>query len=319
MIASRATETTTTTGTGTVNLGGAKTGQKTLALANGTGKQCYYVIQGTSEWEEGIGTVTAGSPDTLSRDTVLRSSNSDALVSFSSGTKDVFITIPGFALDPMVLEHWPIIPPTSPSAFDDEFITPTLNAKWTVDLNATASGVVLSPSFQGSWLRFDSPGAASDNSYRLIQPLSGFSAGTAFDVVTRVAFSNNNGSYGNLGIAISNNATLGSGSFVQYYVTGNGDNNKIARWNGAAASTGGSGRGARATWLKMQRNTSNVTKLWYSDDGHAWKQFEDLTLNWNITELFLFGDGSTSGSGNPHAFRWDFVRVNDARFNLPNP
>ena len=41
----------------------------------------------------GIGTYTA-SGTTLSRDTVLESSNANALVSFSSGTKDVFVTYP---------------------------------------------------------------------------------------------------------------------------------------------------------------------------------------------------------------------------------
>jgi hypothetical protein len=42
----------------------------------------------------GLGTVTDASPDTLSRDVILSSSNSDAKVSFSAGTKDVFCTLP---------------------------------------------------------------------------------------------------------------------------------------------------------------------------------------------------------------------------------
>jgi hypothetical protein len=45
----------------------------------------------TTEFEVGIGTVGAG---TLSRDTVISSSNSDALVNFSAGTKNVFVTLP---------------------------------------------------------------------------------------------------------------------------------------------------------------------------------------------------------------------------------
>jgi hypothetical protein len=48
----------------------------------------YYVIQYATEWEVGIGTVGTG---TLSRDSVLASSNADALVPFSAGTKDVFV------------------------------------------------------------------------------------------------------------------------------------------------------------------------------------------------------------------------------------
>ncbi len=94
VLADRVRETTTTTGTGTVTLGGAATGFQTFA-AIGNGNSTYYTIagQGTNEWEVGIGTYTS-SGTTLSRDTVLSSSNSGSLVNFSSGTKDVFVTQP---------------------------------------------------------------------------------------------------------------------------------------------------------------------------------------------------------------------------------
>jgi hypothetical protein len=54
----------------------------------------YYCIagQGSDEWEVGIGTFTA--PATLSRDTILESSAAGALVTFTAGTKDVFVTYP---------------------------------------------------------------------------------------------------------------------------------------------------------------------------------------------------------------------------------
>lgn len=92
--ADRVKETTTTTGTGTVDLGGAATGYQTFVAGIGDGNYCYYTIAAGSEWEVGIGKVTDAGTDTLSRETVLASSNSGALVSFSSGTKDVFVTIP---------------------------------------------------------------------------------------------------------------------------------------------------------------------------------------------------------------------------------
>jgi hypothetical protein len=94
VLADRVRETTTTTGTGTVTLGGAATGFQTFS-AIGDGNSTYYTIagQGTNEWEVGIGTYTS-SGTTLSRDTVLSSSNSGSLVNFSSGTKDVFVTQP---------------------------------------------------------------------------------------------------------------------------------------------------------------------------------------------------------------------------------
>jgi hypothetical protein len=89
----RVKETTTVTSTGTATLLGAVTGYQAFSVI-GTGNTCYYTIaaQTGSEWEVGIGTFT--SPDQLSRDTVLSSSNSGSLVNFSAGTKDVFVTQP---------------------------------------------------------------------------------------------------------------------------------------------------------------------------------------------------------------------------------
>ena len=92
VLADRVQETTTTTGTGTVTLAGATTGYQTFA-AVGDGNSTYYTIAGTSEWEVGIGTYTS-SGTTLSRTTVISSSNSGSLVNFSAGTKNVFVTYP---------------------------------------------------------------------------------------------------------------------------------------------------------------------------------------------------------------------------------
>lgn len=94
VLADRVKETTTTTGTGTVTLAGASTGFQSFS-AIGNANSTYYTIagQGTAEWEVGIGTYTS-SGTTLSRDTVLASSNAGSKVNFSSGTKDVFVTQP---------------------------------------------------------------------------------------------------------------------------------------------------------------------------------------------------------------------------------
>jgi hypothetical protein len=92
----RVKETSTTTGTGTFSLAGAETGFESFVSGVGNGNVTYYAISldGTSEWEVGIGTVTSGSPDTLARTTIISSSNSDAAVNFSAGTKTVFCTLP---------------------------------------------------------------------------------------------------------------------------------------------------------------------------------------------------------------------------------
>jgi len=95
VLADRVRDTTTTTSTGTITLSGtAPTGFQAFSVI-GNGNTTYYTIagQGTSEWEVGIGTY-ASSGTTLARTTVLSSSNSGSLVSFSAGTKDVFVTYP---------------------------------------------------------------------------------------------------------------------------------------------------------------------------------------------------------------------------------
>ena len=90
VVKDRVQETTTTTGTGTVTLAGAVSGFQSFS-AIGNGNTTYYAIVGTTEWELGIGTYTS-SGTTLSRDTVLSSSNSGSLVNFSAGAKNVFCT-----------------------------------------------------------------------------------------------------------------------------------------------------------------------------------------------------------------------------------
>ena len=90
----RVKETTTTVGTGSVTLLGATTGFQSFAVV-GNANTTYYCIadQGGANWEVGIGTYTA-SGTTLARTTVLSSSNADALVTFTAGVKDVFVTYP---------------------------------------------------------------------------------------------------------------------------------------------------------------------------------------------------------------------------------
>ena len=94
VLADRVQETTTTTGTGTVTLAGAVSGFQSFA-AVGNGNTTFYPIADSSgsNWEIGIGTYTS-SGTTLSRDTVLSSSNSGSLVNFPAGTKNVFVTFP---------------------------------------------------------------------------------------------------------------------------------------------------------------------------------------------------------------------------------
>jgi hypothetical protein len=94
IVKDRVQQTTTTVGTGTVTLGATVLGYQSFA-AIGNGNTTYYAIVDPllHDWEVGIGTYTA-SGTTLSRDTVLSSSTGGTLVSFQTGTKNVFCTYP---------------------------------------------------------------------------------------------------------------------------------------------------------------------------------------------------------------------------------
>ena len=90
----RVKETTTITGTGTLTLGGAVTGFETFAAGIGNSNTTYYavILPGSAEFEVGLGTLS--STTNLQRTTIISSSNSDAVVDFQAGTKDVFCTLP---------------------------------------------------------------------------------------------------------------------------------------------------------------------------------------------------------------------------------
>jgi hypothetical protein len=92
----RVKETSTTTGTGAFTLGGAVSGFETFSAGIGGSNTTYYCIfrTGTTQFEIGFGTLNSGA-STLTRTYIISSSNSDAVVDFGSGSKDVFCTVPG--------------------------------------------------------------------------------------------------------------------------------------------------------------------------------------------------------------------------------
>jgi hypothetical protein len=93
VLADRVKETTTTTGTTDFVLSGAVSGFQTFSAGVGNSNTTYYAVALGSDWEIGLGTLSANGL-TLARTTVLQSSNSDTKVSFAAGSKDVFVTYP---------------------------------------------------------------------------------------------------------------------------------------------------------------------------------------------------------------------------------
>jgi len=94
-INNRVRETTATTGTGAVTLAGAVDGFQTFADGIGNSNTTYYAmsLNTANEWEVGLGTLN-GDSSTLTRTTVLESSNGDSAVDFAAGSKEVFCTLP---------------------------------------------------------------------------------------------------------------------------------------------------------------------------------------------------------------------------------
>lgn len=90
----RVRETSTTSGTGTLTLAGAVTGFQAFSVIGNANTTYYGIVDATTgDWEVGIGTYTL-SGTTLSRTTVLSSSNAGSLVNFAANSKDVFVTYP---------------------------------------------------------------------------------------------------------------------------------------------------------------------------------------------------------------------------------
>jgi hypothetical protein len=90
-LADRVQETTATTGTSTLALAGPTLQYQSFVSGIGTGNKTIYCIESGNgtDWEVGVGTVTSGTPNTLSRDVILASTNSGAAISLT-GTSLVF-------------------------------------------------------------------------------------------------------------------------------------------------------------------------------------------------------------------------------------
>lgn len=114
----RVLETSTTTGTGALTLAGAVTGFRAFgSVMTSPSDTCWYALwavdangNATGEYEEGLGTYSAS--NTLTRTTVLRSSNANAVVTLAAGTK--YVAIASLASKTVQLDNvgaslWPAI------------------------------------------------------------------------------------------------------------------------------------------------------------------------------------------------------------------
>ena len=141
----RVKETSTTTGTGTISLDGAVVGFETFVSAIGDTNETYYCIfAGNGEFEVGRGTITDATPDTISRDTVISSSNSDNLVDFSAGDKQVFCTLPASQTPSPSMDATTYINTHSTTISEDQTMeSGVLAGPVTITGNVTASGTLV--------------------------------------------------------------------------------------------------------------------------------------------------------------------------------
>lgn len=98
--ADRVQETTGTSGTGPVTLNGAVSQAQSFAAGIGVGRTTdYALLSGNGvDWETGIGTVGGTGPYTLSRTTILASSNAGMAINLT-GVSTVYGTLTAFRLN----------------------------------------------------------------------------------------------------------------------------------------------------------------------------------------------------------------------------
>jgi hypothetical protein len=263
----RVKETSTTTGTGTLTLGGAATGFQSFAVI-GNGNTTYYAIfdRISQDWEVGVGTYTA-SGTTLSRDSVLESSNGGSLVNFGAGSKDVFCTYP--AEKAVTLDDVQTLTNKTISGSFTGPLTGNASTASALQTARTIGGV----SFDGT-ANINLPGVNTAGNQN--------TTGTAANVTGTVAIAN--GGTGATTQQTAINALAGAVTSAQY-LRGNGTNVLMSAIQAADVPTlnqSTTGNAATATALQTARTIGGV-----SFNG---------TANINLPGVNIAGNQNTTGT-----------------------
>jgi hypothetical protein len=186
IIEDRVQETTTTTGTGALALLGAPANFKTFASRMSVGDTCWYAIVDTTNnaWETGIGTYSAA--NTLTRTTVVHSSNADAVVTLAAGTKNVFIS-DGAGAPKQLQSMDTIAPPTSNSIV--LFGRKIAGRMMTAQIGPSGLGTALQPLMARNKIGYWNP----QGNATTVPGVFGFTAPTVVGVATTRSVATTNG------------------------------------------------------------------------------------------------------------------------------
>ena len=229
LIKDRVLETCSSPGTGAATLLGAVTGYQSFstAFSSTNGTTTYYCIadQGGANWEVGLGTWNTG--NTLTRTTVIASSNAGATVNFASGTQNIFCTYPA---EYAVYSGGPLGTPSS-GTVTNLTGTASININGTVGATTRASGdfttlsantvtsttPVLSFNASNSIATFGSTTSSSYNQL-VIQNLSG-TAGASTNYVVSNDLGTDSTYYGEFGM---NSSVYSSSTPADFFSINNG-------------------------------------------------------------------------------------------------
>ena len=102
VFADRAGEVSVIEGLGPYLLTDSKDCHQGIVDAIGDGNSSYFCAEDGTDWEVFRGTITAGTPDSLSRDAIVASSNAGAAVNWAAGSKNVVLVLPAMAIQRMI-------------------------------------------------------------------------------------------------------------------------------------------------------------------------------------------------------------------------
>ena len=200
----------------------------------------------------------------------------------------------------------PDMPPTSPSAYDDEFDGTTLDAKWTTVNWASATVKDVNTTVPGSlYMKAASIGAT------LVSVLQAIPTGD-FSIVTNVEAVHEGSPNSGAGLIISSTNTAGSGSQAVVMSFGYGTNEAyLGAYNWYGFNSVGSqlslSYNQKLKYLRIRRSGTNYYFGW-SQDGKNWA---DVPVTPGFTPSY-FGLAIYQASGSASNFSFDFFRYSSS-------